>query len=440
MSPPRAVLTGALLALAAGAFALGIWLRSDESEAGPEPPPAPREELAVRPPVALAVEAPPPPPPYEPLIEDGPPRPRGEGGIRGFVATSRVVFVGNEDRPHTLEATYLFPERTKLLLSLIEGEVATNQLQYRYGRRAFEAYWENDVAGSREYTGGRLWLFLRHVELRRAALLWPDGHAWSGKERELEAPLLVAGESEPYGRLVATLPAGAGVGALPERFTVLDADGTPTETLAVTSWDTEGKRTRPQQMSFVVHQGTAERTIWEEVVESFETRVHFTDFHFLPADRFPRQQPTMPRSVQPIQVPAVSWRRAPLDAPAAGGGGRQDWPALIEAARARIDAARAELAPAGLEVDPRPTFELAPDGRPLAQLVRLSAAADPPPDGWTTTQRAPGALLILAAPADLGVMAMKELRDALPRTGSRGQPYLRVHEDGGAQVVWPMNP
>lgn len=156
-------------------------------------------------------------------------------GMRLVTATSTLRFEGLEDRPHRLVANYLFPDRARWSLRAIgeERERGARLLRYRAGERYF-ALAPGEVA-SDELEGREAHQALLQFELRRAALLWPDGFAW-----EPDGAARVA-QVVGHGTLRAEFAADALASARPIRFSSAYEDGEPCERFEAVRWRSDAR-------------------------------------------------------------------------------------------------------------------------------------------------------------------------------------------------------
>ena len=86
------------------------------------------------------------------------------------------------------------------------------------------------------------------------------------------------------------------------------------------------------------------------------------------------------------------------------------------------------LEPMGIRLDPVPTFELSPRGRPLRCLVRLAEAKLPPPDGYQTHSERAGLFVMVQDLAGVDQALIERLHRAAPAGVRSGTCYLRVHD------------
>ena len=147
-------------------------------------------------------------------IEPPPPVQR-VAGLSGFHARSTVVFSATPERPQQLDATYVFPERTRLWIGVESGTATSRELHYRFGVRAFKV--PDQSAASREIDGGERDELFRYMDLRRAWMMWPDGFQWKSEALDRTADL------GPHGKLRARCLAASD--ARPVEIASFDADG-----------------------------------------------------------------------------------------------------------------------------------------------------------------------------------------------------------------------
>lgn len=345
-----------------------------------------------------------------------PPR-RPVAHLRGFQLDSRIVFVESEVE-QTARLTCVFPQRARLWMRDGAGE---RFVLYRLGQRAFGL--PPRTARSTEYEGEGALQTLRHLELRRALALYPDGFDW---EQDGDTARAL---SDGAGALVATL----GADGRPVRIEALDANGRVAEAFGGIRWREERGRVWPARA--VLERGG--QAVWEETFGSVETAVRVIDDFFLPPDRRCGGARSPVRDVLPIDLEPRLERRMPLSS-------HELEPALAEAAAARERATR-DLAGTDWSVAPETVLELEPNGRPVALLLRLrerSGAA--PPDGWTRTAEGNGLSVRLDRPAELDGAVHGRLLAGLPKGAREGRWYVRLDArepaGGPCQVVLTLLP
>ncbi|MCZ6597271.1 MAG: hypothetical protein O7B99_06525 [Planctomycetota bacterium] len=337
----------------------------------------------------------------------GPPRPIA--GMRGFFATTTVVFEEQPDEPHKLHAAYLFPDRARWTLSRKTDRV----INYRYGARTFQL--PESSRDSIEYRAAERDKVLLRMELRRAAMTWPDGFAWTGAAARRSTP--VSSRSDDGARSIGTLRVRLAEDGRPASLAAVRPDGEVQETLEIRSWREDRGRTWPSTMALVV----GGKVVWTETLKSVSTRVDFVEDYFLPPDQ--KELAERRSMVIALLLRAFTGRRTILSAD-------EGWDAALDRAKALIAAA----AQAGRNPDPVPTFELHADGRPRSVLVRLKTPVRPAPEGWFTVEDRSG--LSLSVPAADGVTPerLTDLLRAVPTGLRAGTPYVRFYERGAARV------
>ena len=187
--------------------ALAIAFASTAAWQDPKPPVAPSNPPAQ--------EAPRGAPPLLPIA-----------GLAGFDSVSTIVYVAAPDRPHKLEASYVFPDRARWRLSVGNEKGSERQIQYRFGQQAFLVL--PGKSESTEWTGIDRSDVLRQMELRRALMLWPDGFAWKGSGTERSADLGSLGSL----RARFAVPPGA----RPVEIEDLDASGQRVDAFRSLTW------------------------------------------------------------------------------------------------------------------------------------------------------------------------------------------------------------
>jgi len=357
----------------------------------------------------------------QPAAHGPEPGPRAAlAGMVGFETISRLDFGEQQNR---LTAVYVFPDRVRWHFeSYGARQRSEHQYFYRAGERVSEL-----VSGrsSRALEGAEHDAVLLQMELRRAAMLWPDGFDW--KEDGSGTRSAVASADSccrelPLGSLVATLEDGR-----PRRIEARDALGRALETLEIREWQERGGRKWPRTLA--LQTGS---TSFVETVESIETRVHYLELSFLPPDLRPLTAPTAPGATV-LSRDLVSMTYSVHELPA-----DLDWDAALTRARDWIAEAGKQ---AGLSVDPVPTFELTPEGRPMTCLVRLQAPVLPAPAGFETHAERAGLFLTLRELGMVDAAALERITQATPPGALPGVPYLRVHAQPSLiELVLPLAP
>ncbi|MEQ1893682.1 MAG: hypothetical protein ABL998_14150 [Planctomycetota bacterium] len=343
-------------------------------------------------------------------------------GLAGLHAVSRLDFA---DRRMRLTVTYVFPDRARWSLEEVDAPVPKSEQFYRRGSSVHRlAFGES----SQELEGLQRAHVLLQMELRRAALLYPDGCEWKSAAdgaRESEIFADSCCRREPLGTLRASEAGG--------RVTLAahDLAGELRETLTIESSEERDGRRFPSKLS-----ATGVNADFRETIESLETRVHYLDLAFTPGDR--RRVGPAPDPSQRLEDRIVARDLVPMSYVAQPLAGAATW----EDALARAQALRPEVQkslPAGLGLDPVATFELGPDGRPLRCLVRLAKACDPPPEGFVTHGERLGLFMSLEGTAKTA-SALARLAAAVPEGARAGEPYVRVHGPTRVELVLPLIP
>lgn len=364
-----------------------------------------------------------------------PARRRAIAGLGGFVSRSKVVYTVLPETPYLLEATYVFPERSRWLLEpwpTSEGDGAETEapdrrqrnLRFQFG----EAIWgvEPGKLESRTYAGDERRLARLQHELRRVAMIWPAEHEWvtDGETRMTEI--------EGLGLLVATLDANG----RPREIASRDADGTIRERIANIRWnapDSEGARAWPASWDF--HFGAP--LIWSETIQSVQVAGKLSELHFLPPDRRgPGARVSLPPgAVQRIDLPAALAWTQDLEESA-----RASWPLALAAARTAL--ARWQATLGHDQLAPRPIFHLDSAGRPIRLELRLLAPPAELPEGWQRTEPGPAMRQIQPGLDGIDAAAIAALGKELEEAERPGPAHLVVQLVGeGAgltQLVVPI--
>jgi hypothetical protein len=353
------------------------------------------------------------------------PGPRsGIAGLGGFRSISRIDFGTSQNR---LTAIYVFPDRARWHFENYEArERSEHQFVYRLGELVTEF---GSGQPSRELDEAGRDVVVLQMELRRAAMLWPDGLEWAALDETTRTATVhldsCCGEGA-LGNLVATLADGR-----PRRMEARDSSGRVVEALEVLTWQESCGRTWPRTLTVDGASGG-----FSETIETIDTRIHYLDLSFRPPDR--RGSATVglkPGDVLPRDLVAMTY--APRELPPGSG-----WDEARERARGWIADAREELEPQGWKVDPVPMFELGDDGLPLRCLVRLASPAFPAPAGFETLHERLGVFLPLQELRQADPGALTRLRRAIPPDAQAGRPYLRLHDRPQlpVELVLPFEP
>lgn len=348
------------------------------------------------------------------------PGPRAaQAGLAGFQAVSRIDFGTTSNR---LTAAYSFPDRARWHF---ESYASRARSEHQYFYRLGETVRGFDGQPSRELAAAERDAVVRQMELRRAALFWPDGFEWEASGEERRAPLFLDSccHEGPLGVLVAELVQGR-----PRRIEVRDPQGAAQEALEIRSWQELGGRTWPQTLALSGPQGA-----FTETVESIETRLHLLEVSFVPPDQ--RPVPAVSPGPRILARDVIAMTYAARDLPAGTSWGEALRRAAEEHEHARIEAERQ-----GLALDPVPMFELGPDALPVRLLLRLDAPRTPPPDGHVTLPERPGLFLLLDDPAALQAKVLQRLLEAVPDGARPETPYVRIHarKEAAVEVVLPL--
>jgi hypothetical protein len=130
--------------------------------------------------------------PAEDVAPSAPPK-APIAGIAGFRSRSRIVVHDSEDWVFLQEVYYVFPERVRMSIAREGAAPTERQIFFRFG----SSYWTippqsgvSKVIGVESIESVPRFLDVE-FELRRAAMLWPDGLEWigEGKQRSAESSL-----------------------------------------------------------------------------------------------------------------------------------------------------------------------------------------------------------------------------------------------------------
>jgi hypothetical protein len=328
-------------------------------------------------------------------------------GLAGFHGVSTVTYAEAPERPHELEATYVFPDRARWQV-VDRSASASRHIVYRAGAEFFvlepgtaSSQWIDASSHADDRAAN-----LRAFELRRALFLWPDGFAWKGQGSERSADF--AG-----GSLVATL----GADGRPETIAV-ETSGAPGERYESIRWSERRGRWWPRSLEFVLDGAR----VWSETVESVDTQVHLLDLYFVPPDRrpAPQSQAAMLRQVIHGDVPGGWCKRVALAAKTTWSDTEARWRKEVAAA-----------ASAGQRIEPGAWVELDRAGRPVALVLHLSRGSGDPPHGTEEVEERTAVVVGLNG-VDLDLAdALRSLEASAPEGTAAGEAYARFAQAPG---------
>jgi hypothetical protein len=362
-------------------------------------------------------------------------------GLVGFRSRSRVVVRADPEQVLLLEAFYVFPERVRWSL-LPEGAAATQRLLYfRLGAESWSIA-PGETASKRlgSEAGDSAWQGTDvHMELRRAAMLWPDGFTWRGEgssrtaESSLRSLAFSAKEPGSIGFLAKLDDAGR-----PKELHVLagsEENGPGGETgmaLLDIAWKQQGERWWPSSFRLV---GYSDHE-WHETVESIDTAVNALDDFFVPPDR--RKVLAGAESTQPqvVALPPAIQSRRPLPEGAS-------WDEALALAEKWSSEEAARLAERGAKLQDGLVLELSAEtGLPAAVLLRLGGAMEPLPEGWERIAERSGVSARRNGPPPVSKAALDRLAQQLPADAVAAAPYVRIAKrpsgEPTLQVVLPF--
>lgn len=328
------------------------------------------------------------------MVEDELPPLTRVAGSWAVHARTRVVFRDLPERPHTLEVDLAFPGRGRWMLAAEDEGEDRRVLAYLCGAQA----WTVPVASSESVPlqGTRLRETALTLELRRALLVWPQGHAWEG---DGEARVARLGD---LGTLHARLAPGA---TRPHSLSARLPDGTPWESLEGIEWGEEDGAPR----AWSLHLGS--EPVWTETVERLDRSRRYRSSFFVPPDR---RAPRAPQGVVLERLrlpPRAEWLR-PVE----------DWP-TAEAVEAERAAAHASLGP---DRSLQEGHGILLDARGLPQALLLESDGGVPGPGWA------------GQPATQA--SATRLPDASPAAVRAGLGQLPPPPDGATRVVLWLRP
>ncbi len=345
-------------------------------------------------------------------------------GLSGFQTTSHMVFAGQDDAPHVLQAVYVFPDRVRLHRSLVGAGPSERDVEYRSGSQVFRL--PQGQPRSEAKAGEAQVRALLHMEVRRAAMLWPDGFDWSKEKKKVrKAPVLDRAGGSEIGSIEARLDRRG----RPEAFVATDAEGFQYDFVRIESWFEAEKRKWPRELSFEFEG----KPVWTETIESVTTKVRYLDLFFQPPDRRPRSVTPQGPTIVSLDIVPVTLRALELEP-------GTDWTrarAEFEGELRRLEQRLGE----GYSLDPTGTFEVDEDGHPIRALLRLERPLPSPPEGWSNLAERQGLALVgIESPAGIDRRALELLRRRVPPGAEAGTPYVRLHEVGESLRVHVLLP
>lgn len=328
-------------------------------------------------------------------------------GIRGFESVSTLVFAARPNSPHTLRATYVFPDRVRWWIGVGEDKTLERQMRYRFGTE-FRAI-DPKAAKSHVLEGDARGETMAQMEMRRALMLWPAGFEWKS-EKDASSVSLGA-----LGRLVTVND-----NARPTKLTWFDAQDRIVDEFRAIEWRVEAKKSWPTKFE-LWHEGNL---VWRETIEAVDVDTRFIDSYFVPADRREGAggQALEIGRVTSMDLPEHRRRRVPLELGTTWDGAREKYATLCAELRPT-------LAAQGIALDDKATFEVNAELAPTAVLLRLAASSKALGSefdkDWPVWHERPGLVTFVIGLADAKASRLKALRDALPADASGGVPYMR---------------
>jgi hypothetical protein len=349
-------------------------------------------------------------------------------GIRGFESLSTLVFEAKPQPPHTLRATYVFPDRVRWWIGVGEDKSLERQMRYRFGADVCAI--DPQASKSHPLEGGARDEALAQMEMRRALMLWPAGFEWSAEGGSKTASL------GALGALRADVKPGAE--ARPERIAWLGADKQVVDEFRAIAWREDGPKAWPTKLE-LWHAGTL---VWRETIDAIDVSTRFIDSYFVPSDRRESSggKAMEVGQVSPMDLPAHRRRRIALKPGATWDEAREKYQSL------RTETS-AELAARGLALDDKATFEVDAALAPTAVLLRLAPNAKAPgaelEKDWPLWRERPGLVTFVIGLSDAKSSRLQSLRAALPSDAAAGIPYVRFDPAKPGEhvlIVLPLEP
>jgi hypothetical protein len=263
------------------------------------------------------------------------------------------------------------------------------------------------------------------MDLRRAALAWPEDGLWQSQDgaaiRALEERL-DDGTVRSFGHLIAR----EFEDGFPRRFEAYTEGGDSQEALLVKGWREEAGRRIPAELILEVD-GEA---VWHESVERIDWNPSFLDAFFLPSDRRGEVRVAGRVHFQPADLVRITYRSFALPE-------RCSWETALASFDRERAAAEVELMPLGFPLDRVPTFELGSEGSPRLGILRLELATDEPPQGWTTLTERPGLLGRVDRIELITAELLRGLTERAPDGARCGAAYVRwmARADGSSSSL-----
>lgn len=312
------------------------------------------------------------------------------------IVTSIVTFAALPDSPQRLEATYMGTDHARWWFgTLARGQETDRRMRYRRGDEVYGIELGTDE--SITFDALHAQNVTLQLELRRAALLWPEGFDWRGTESSRRAP--AANDS---GTLVVELEGG-----VPTAFRSELSEHTAFERLEVRTWSDE---LHPSELALFLDG----ELVWTERVVRFQRDCRFASFYFVPPDRralADAGDASQLDRLTHLDLAARATKRIALEV--------ASWDEALERAAALLTRERAahELAGHAFEAD----LEM----RPRALLVHLDASEAPLPEGFVESPAGSAVAVLLSSAAKLTAGRLEALRAHLPEDARGGPPIVR---------------
>jgi hypothetical protein len=339
-------------------------------------------------------------------------------GTTGFQTVSRIDFGDHQNR---LTAAYVFPDRVRWHFENYSAVHSEHQYFYRQG----ESVWTLEHGTTHSVSGPDRSALLLQMELRRAALFWPDGFDWKASAEGVHSAAVFEDSccrEGALGSLVATVKDG-----LAERIVARDGQERTIETIEIRTWQERNARKWPLTLELKSDHGS-----FVETIEEVDTRIHFLELSFLPPDKRPIVASSTGPTVQSREIVAMTYSSRALPA-------GTSWDDAKARAKEWLTRAAEDLKPLGLLVDPVPTFELSSEGLPARCLLRLSAPVAPAPEGYETQPERVGVFVTLGDLKSIDAKLLERLKLSGPEDSHPGIPYVRIRTtDPPIEVVLPL--
>jgi hypothetical protein len=298
---------------------------------------------------------------------------------------------------------------------------ASRSLRYQFGA----GVWELPPLQTRStpHAGEEARRFQLQNELRRVAMTWPAELEWETTEGSRQR----AGLGE-LGTIEAVLGES---GTRPTQLQSFLPGATQAfEGLTHITWQEDAEEHRWWPKSWTLT--SAGEPIWAETIDRVQVDQRYLETFFLPADQ--RLASAALEQPAAVKLSARVSRRFKLPA-------GLTWPEALKRGEAATLAARKQLGES-YRVNPRPAFELDPQGHPTSFELQLVGEVELLPDGWRRRAACSAWSLVLTDLEALSQPLLEALAGQLEPEQTAGTPFVRVQYEeqrvGLIQLVLPL--